>query len=257
MNISRSLLAGAATALTLLALPVANAAPVDRDNGPGLTVKTPVTTADLDEKADKKADDLRIALRGGTIDLRSSSAELEIRAPRISIEVTAPVTPDRIVVPQLTLFTPAPEPEPVPEPVPEPTQAPTPASSSAAGVGSSVEIPLSATGNAVVDAAMTRIGSPYVWGATGPNAFDCSGLVSWAFQQAGKSVPRTSQAQIAGGMAVPIDQLQPGDIVGYYSGVSHVAIYIGNGQVVHASTYGVPLGVADLYHAPISGAARY
>ena len=253
MNISRSLLAGTATALTLMTLPVANAAPADRDNDPGLTVKTPVTTTDLDEKADKKADDLRIALRGAAIDPRSSSAELAVRAPRISIEVTAAVTPDRIAVPQLTLFTPA----PAPEPVPEPTQAPAPASSSVTGGGSSVEIPLSATGNAVVDAAMTRIGSPYVWGATGPNAFDCSGLVSWAYQQAGKSVPRTSQAQIAGGMAVPIDQLQPGDIVGYYSGVTHVAIYIGNGQVVHASTYGVPLGVADLHHAPIAGAARY
>lgn len=117
--------------------------------------------------------------------------------------------------------------------------------------------PPSNTGNAVVDAVMTRAGAPYVWGATGPDAFDCSGLMYWAYQQVGKTIPRTSQAQIAGGTPVSLDNIQPGDIVGYYDGITHVGMYIGNGQVFHAATYGVPAGVADLHMAPITGIARY
>ena len=104
---------------------------------------------------------------------------------------------------------------------------------------------------------MSRIGSPYAWGAAGPNAFDCSGLVSWSYSQVGKSVPRTSQAQIAGGTPVAISDLQPGDVVGFYPGITHIGIYIGNGQVVHASTYGTPVQVADMNTMPVTGAARY
>ena len=106
-------------------------------------------------------------------------------------------------------------------------------------------------------AALSKLGSPYGWGSAGPNQFDCSGLMYWAYQQIGKTIPRTSQAQIAGGTSVPVDQLQPGDIVGYYPGVTHVGMYIGNGQVVHASTYGVPVQVVPLNSMPISGTARF
>lgn len=113
------------------------------------------------------------------------------------------------------------------------------------------------SGSAAVEAALTRIGAPYGWGATGPDAFDCSGLMVWSYQQMGKSIPRTSQAQLAGGTPVPIDQLQPGDIVGYYPGVTHVGMYIGDGQVVHASTYGVPVAVVPLNSMPVQGAVRY
>lgn len=116
---------------------------------------------------------------------------------------------------------------------------------------------VSATGNAVVDAALSRQGAPYVWGASGPDAFDCSGLVQWAHAQAGITTPRVSQAQIAGGTAVSLDAIQPGDVVGYYSGITHVGIYIGGGKIVHASTYGQPVAIADLHHAPITGVARY
>ena len=79
----------------------------------------------------------------------------------------------------------------------------------------------------------------------------------WSYQQMGKSIPRTSQAQLAGGTPVPMDQLQPGDIVGYYPGVTHVGMYIGDGQVVHASTYGVPVAVVPLNSMPVQGAVRY
>lgn len=92
----------------------------------------------------------------------------------------------------------------------------------------------STAGQRAVEAALTRLGMAYVWGATGPTSFDCSGLTMWAWNQAGVSIPRTSRAQ-AGLPVIPLDQLQPGDLITYYSPVSHVAMYIGNGQIVHAS----------------------
>lgn len=115
--------------------------------------------------------------------------------------------------------------------------------------------PVNATG--VVAAALSKLGAPYSWGATGPDAFDCSGLMFWAYQQEGKSIPRTSSAQIAGGQSVSINDLQPGDIVGYYPGVTHVGMYIGDGKIVHASDYGIPVQVVPVDSMPIQGAARY
>ncbi|MBX5485940.1 putative endopeptidase [Mycolicibacterium hassiacum DSM 44199] len=109
----------------------------------------------------------------------------------------------------------------------------------------------------VIQAALSRIGSPYAWGGAGPNAFDCSGLVMWAFQQAGISLPHSSQALARGGQPVPIDQMQPGDVVTYYSDASHAAIYIGDGLMVHASTYGSPVRVAPVNNAPIYNVRRY
>ena len=113
------------------------------------------------------------------------------------------------------------------------------------------------TGQKILDAASTRVGSPYVWGATGPDSFDCSGLTSWAYQQAGISIPRTSQAQIGGGTQVSKADLHPGDIVAFYSGASHVGIYAGNGQVVHAPYSGTSVSYAPLDSMPFYGATRY
>ena len=104
----------------------------------------------------------------------------------------------------------------------------------------------SAAGQSAVQAALSKVGSAYVWGAAGPDAFDCSGLTSWAWRQAGVTIPRTSREQ-EGLQQVPLDQLQPGDLVTYYSPVSHVAMYIGNGQIVQASTPSKPVFVTDLY----------
>ncbi|MFI0925657.1 NlpC/P60 family protein [Streptomyces sp. NPDC021012] len=87
---------------------------------------------------------------------------------------------------------------------------------------------------AAVIAARSAIGRPYVWGATGPSAFDCSGLMVWSYRQAGISLPRTSSAQRYAGRQVPLSQAQPGDLVTYRGDASHVAIYAGNGQVIHA-----------------------
>jgi len=119
------------------------------------------------------------------------------------------------------------------------------------------DMDLGEVADGAASAALSKLGAPYGWGAAGPDQFDCSGLMFWAYQQIGKSIPRTSQAQIAGGTSVPLEDLQPGDIVGYYPGVTHVGMYIGNGQVVHASTYGVPVQVVPLKSMPITGTARY
>lgn len=113
------------------------------------------------------------------------------------------------------------------------------------------------TGQRILDAANTRVGSPYVWGATGPSSFDCSGLTSWAYQQAGISIPRTSQAQVGGGTQVAKSDLQPGDIVAFYGGATHVGIYAGNGQVVHAPYSGTSVSYAPLDSMPFYGATRY
>ncbi|EHR49757.1 cell wall-associated hydrolase, invasion-associated protein [Saccharomonospora marina XMU15] len=108
---------------------------------------------------------------------------------------------------------------------------------------------------AAVDAALSVRGSPYVWGATGPDSFDCSGLTQWAYAQAGISIPRTSSSQSTYGTPVSRSQLQPGDLVFYYSPVSHVGIYLGDGMMVHAPTSGDVVKVSPLQDE-YSGARR-
>ena len=97
-----------------------------------------------------------------------------------------------------------------------------------------------------VDTALAQQGKPYVWGGTGPGGYDCSGLTSSAYKAAGISLPRTSKAQSTAGVAVAKTDLQPGDLVFYYSPVSHVGMYIGNGLMVHSSTYGKPVSVVPV-----------
>ncbi|MGP3981970.1 NlpC/P60 family protein [Streptomyces sp. KR80] len=100
------------------------------------------------------------------------------------------------------------------------------------------------------------LGKPYVWGATGPNAFDCSGLTQAAWHAAGVSLPRTSYTQINAGQRIPRSELAPGDLVFFYSGVSHVGLYIGGGQMIHAPRPGAPVRVAPIDEMPFVGAAR-
>jgi cell wall-associated NlpC family hydrolase len=123
-------------------------------------------------------------------------------------------------------------------------------------------LPAPAPGNngaaTVVQAALSRVGSPYSWGAAGPSAFDCSGLVMWSFQQAGLSLPHSSEALATGGQPVAMSDLQPGDVVTYYSDASHTGIYVGDGMVVHSSTYGQPVRVVPVQAAgPFHNARRY
>lgn len=106
-----------------------------------------------------------------------------------------------------------------------------------------------------LDAALSKRGSDYVWGSTGPNTFDCSGLMLWAYKQAGITLPRTSGEQSTFGAAVPRDQLEPGDLVFYYSPVSHVGMYIGNGLMVHAPDTGDVVKISPL-QSQYNGARR-
>ena len=110
----------------------------------------------------------------------------------------------------------------------------------------------------VVQAALTQVGSSYVWGGAAPGGFDCSGLVMWAFQQAGISLPHSSQALAQGGQPVALSDLQPGDVLTFYSDASHTGIYVGDGMMIHSSTYGVPVRVVPMTSSgPIYDARRY
>ncbi len=142
-------------------------------------------------------------------------------------------------------------------PRPAATSAGAPSSQKPATAAMPALAPGSSSGAGALQAALSKLGSPYVYGATGPNAFDCSGLTQWAFKQVGISIPRTAEAQAGSGTPVSRDQLQPGDLVFFYSPVSHVGIYAGNGNVVHASTEGQPVKVAPMQYMPFNGARRY
>lgn len=104
--------------------------------------------------------------------------------------------------------------------------------------------------------ARAQLGKPYVYGATGPNSYDCSGLTQAAWAAAGVSIPRTTYQQIDFGTRVSASQLQPGDLVFFYSGVSHVGMYIGGGQMIHAPHTGTVVKVAPISEMPIYGYAR-
>ena len=123
---------------------------------------------------------------------------------------------------------------------------PAPAAPKAAAPPAAPVLGGSAAAQKAVDTAMAQIGDPYVWGAAGPDAFDCSGLVQYAYAAAGISLPHSSRMQSTMGAPVSRDALQPGDLVFFYSPVSHVGIYIGDGQMVHASTSGVPVKTASV-----------
>ena len=118
--------------------------------------------------------------------------------------------------------------------------------------------PGSGQGALAVQAALTQVGAPYAWGGAAPGGFDCSGLVMWAFQQAGIGLPHSSQALAHGGQPVSLSDLQPGDVLTFYSDASHAGLYIGDGLMVHSSTYGVPVRVVPMNSSgPIYDARRY
>jgi cell wall-associated NlpC family hydrolase len=104
--------------------------------------------------------------------------------------------------------------------------------------------------------ALTRIGDPYVWGAAGPGAFDCSGLVMWAYAQVGISLMHFTGDQWNEGEHVSRDQLKPGDLVFFYADLGHVGLYIGNGLMVDAPTFGQPVQVQPVFWGAYEGAVQ-
>ncbi|MFF9508810.1 NlpC/P60 family protein [Streptomyces sp. NPDC014724] len=116
--------------------------------------------------------------------------------------------------------------------------------------------PPSEAGGAAVKYAIGQIGKPYVWGAEGPDSFDCSGLTSQAWAKAGRGIPRTSQEQWRQLPKVPLNALRPGDLVIYFPKATHVALYIGNGLVVQAPRPGAQVKVSPVASNPLLGAVR-
>jgi cell wall-associated NlpC family hydrolase len=111
-------------------------------------------------------------------------------------------------------------------------------------------------GDAALRFALAQVGKPYRWGATGPDAYDCSGLAQRAWRAAGVAIPRTSEAQSRFGHAVPLSQIEPGDLVIFYPNASHVGIYAGNGRVVAAPRPGELVGYADIRWMPVHSVRR-
>ncbi|WP_288679039.1 C40 family peptidase [uncultured Clostridium sp.] len=119
---------------------------------------------------------------------------------------------------------------------------------SSSNSGSTVAPPSEGAASAVVSYAYQFIGRPYVFGATGPDTFDCSGFTSYVYRNAvGREITRTTYSQIGQGRPVSRDQLQPGDLV-FTNGVGHVGIYVGGGQMIHAARPGVGVIVGPIYN---------
>ncbi|OON77732.1 C40 family peptidase [Streptomyces tsukubensis] len=117
--------------------------------------------------------------------------------------------------------------------------------------------PASGRAGSAYAAAQSQIGKPYVYGATGPSSFDCSGLTSWAFSQAGVTIPRTSQAQANAGTRISSQsQLQVGDLVIFYGDQHHVGFYAGNGQVLHAPRTGTVVRYEAIGNMPFQFGVR-
>jgi cell wall-associated NlpC family hydrolase len=114
----------------------------------------------------------------------------------------------------------------------------------------------STTGDRAIGYAFEQLGKPYVWGAEGPGSFDCSGLTSQAWSHAGVTIPRTAEEQWARLPHVPLSLLRPGDLVVYFPGATHVALYIGDGLVIQAPHTGAVVKVSPIAANPILGAVR-
>lgn len=134
--------------------------------------------------------------------------------------------------------------------------APAPAAPAPAAPAPAAAAPSSGRAAAAVSYAMAQVGNAYVYGAAGPSAFDCSGLMMMAWAQAGVSLPHSSTMQYSSGQRIAASDLQPGDLVFYYSPVSHVDMYIGNGMIVGAQNPSAGVQVTSLYSMPYVGAVR-
>ncbi|MEO3813376.1 NlpC/P60 family protein [Sphaerisporangium sp. B11E5] len=126
------------------------------------------------------------------------------------------------------------------------------------GRATKVAIPIPGDGKAAeaVRWALTQQLKPYVWGAEGPNSYDCSGLVMWAYQKVGISLPHYTGDQWTAGTHVSREEMRPGDLVFFYSDLHHVGIYIGGGMMVHAPRTGDVVRVAPIGNRPFAGAVR-
>ncbi|MFE7336765.1 C40 family peptidase [Streptomyces griseus] len=124
------------------------------------------------------------------------------------------------------------------------------------GSGSGTGSGYAAKAEKVLAFARAQIGKPYVWGATGPSSYDCSGLTQAAWREAGVTLPRTTWDQVKVGTRVATSDLQPGDLVFFYDDISHVGIYKGDGMMIHAPKPGANVREESIYYMPIYGSVR-
>ncbi|MFC5828807.1 C40 family peptidase [Nonomuraea insulae] len=128
--------------------------------------------------------------------------------------------------------------------------------------GKPVDSPSSDRIRTVLTAAASKLGAPYVWGAEGPNAFDCSGLIQWAFGRAGIRLPRVTHQQFASGPQVPFSEMQPGDLIFWRldptnpSYISHAAIYWGDGKMIQAPRTGDVVKIVSVHTRNLAGVVR-
>ncbi|MPY30787.1 glycoside hydrolase [Streptomyces adustus] len=124
------------------------------------------------------------------------------------------------------------------------------------GILDEIDGKASAQGKKAVEFATAQIGKPYVWGAEGPDSYDCSGLTSQAWANAGHGIPRTSQEQWKQLQHVDIQDMRPGDLIIYFGDASHVAMYVGDGAIIHAPRPGRTVTLAGAGTMPILGVVR-
>ncbi|MDI3419750.1 C40 family peptidase [Streptomyces luteolus] len=124
------------------------------------------------------------------------------------------------------------------------------------GSGSDAGGSYAAKAQKVIAFAEAQIGKPYVWGATGPDSYDCSGLTQDAWKTAGISLPRTTWDQVKVGTTVKTADAEPGDLVFFYDDISHVGIYIGGGKMIHAPKPGANVRTESIYYMPIHSVVR-
>lgn len=124
-----------------------------------------------------------------------------------------------------------------------------------AAAPAAVQAPAASPAVDAMNVALAQLGDPYVWGAEGPDAFDCSGLVQFAYGQIGIETPRTTSTLVDFGTPVSVDQLAPGDFVFAYGG-GHMGIYIGNGEYVYAPTSGDVVKIGAVPYASITDLVR-
>ncbi|MFY0509596.1 NlpC/P60 family protein [Streptomyces anulatus] len=124
------------------------------------------------------------------------------------------------------------------------------------GTGSGTDSGYAAKAEKVLAFARAQIGKPYVWGASGPSSYDCSGLTQAAWREAGVTLPRTTWDQVEVGTRVATSDLKPGDLVFFYDDISHVGIYKGDGMMIHAPKPGANVREESIYYMPIYGSVR-
>jgi peptidoglycan DL-endopeptidase CwlO len=186
-----------------------------------------------------------LASQQATLNSLTAAQRAQVAAAAVGAAATSTPAP----APSPT-STPAPAPSPTstPAPAPSPTSTPAPAPS-----------PTSTQAGKAVAFAYAQLGKPYVWGATGPDSYDCSGLVQAAWAAAGVSIPRVTYDQWAALPHIPASSIQPGDLL-FYDGEGHVAMYVGDGYIIDAPRTGldvekIPMNT-DWYAANFDGAVR-